>query len=221
LNLYDIIGPVMIGPSSSHTAGAVRLGRMARALLGRMPEEAVVSLHGSFAKTYRGHGTDKAVVAGLLGWDTDDLRIPDSFAAAAASGLDVRFEPVDLGESAHPNSIAFELKDGRGEPPLFMTGCSVGGGRIRVTSVNGFPVELAGEYVTLVILHQDRPGVIHQVTGVLAGHGVNIARMHVSRKKKGDLAVMVLELDQPIEDKELSSLSELSWILSVRKLNII
>ncbi|MGH7550511.1 MAG: L-serine ammonia-lyase, iron-sulfur-dependent subunit beta, partial [Gemmatimonadota bacterium] len=176
--VFDIIGPRMVGPSSSHTAGALRLGLLARALLGRTPERATIGLHGSFATTYRGHGTDRAVVAGLLGMAPDDQRIPHSLEVAREAGLEVRFEPVDLGAEAHPNTLRFELEAG-GQRAV-MTGVSVGGGAVEVRDVNGRAVELTGEFDTLLIVAQDIPGTTATVTRLLAEAGVNIAFLEVS-----------------------------------------
>lgn len=217
MNIFDVIGPIMIGPSSSHTAGAVRLGRVARSLLGEPVAEAVIGLHGSFASTGRGHGTDRALIAGLLGWRTDDANLPRSFNAAAESGLVFRFETVNLGAEAHPNSVIFDLK-GIGGSTLQTLGCSIGGGRVKITEINGFPLELTGELTSLITVHHDRPGVIHSVTGVLASHAVNIAEMRVSRGKKGTLAAMVIETDSEIPPEMVESIGALPQIVSVRTL---
>lgn len=218
MNLFDVIGPIMIGPSSSHTAGAVRLGRLARELLGETVCSADIGLHGSFASTGRGHGTDRALIAGLLGWQTDDPRIPRSFEAAAEAGLDFHFENICLDDDAHPNSVVFALQ-GKSEGVLRITGCSIGGGRIRVTEINGFPLELSGDFAALVTLHQDRPGVIHSVTGVLAARAVNIAEMRVSRRKRGLTAIMVIDVDGTIPEDTVNEVQKLPLILAVRRLN--
>jgi L-serine dehydratase len=220
MNIFDIIGPVMIGPSSSHTAGAVRLGRIALALLGDRVKEGHLGLHGSFAKTFQGHGTDRALVAGLLGWVTDDPRIPGSLDHAREACLEVQFHPVDLGEQAHPNSVLFELMGHQGSH-LLMAGCSIGGGRIRVTALNGFPVKLTGEVITLVTMHQDQPGVIHLVSGILAERDINVAQMRVSRKARGASAVMILEIDQSIDDETLRAIASLPQINAVRGIEIL
>ncbi|HWR31756.1 MAG TPA: L-serine ammonia-lyase, iron-sulfur-dependent subunit beta [Negativicutes bacterium] len=218
MNLFDVIGPIMIGPSSSHTAGAVRLGRLALALLGESVRDADIGLHGSFASTGRGHGTDRALVAGLMGWDTDDSRIPHSFEFAAKAGLTFHFETVCLGDDAHPNTVVFALK-GKSEGVLRLTGCSVGGGRIKITELNGFPLELTGEFSALITLHHDRPGVIHSVTGVLASRTVNVAEMRVSRRKKGSTAVMVIDVDGTVPQEVVDAVACLPQIIAVRRLN--
>ncbi|NIP81550.1 MAG: L-serine ammonia-lyase, iron-sulfur-dependent, subunit beta, partial [Gemmatimonadetes bacterium] len=158
VGLFDILGPVMVGPSSSHTAGACRLGLMARAILGDTPDRATIRLHGSFAATGEGHGTQRAIVGGLLGMPPDDLRLRSAYEEAESAGLDYRFEEVDLGEDAHPNTAVFELE--KGEETAVVRGASVGGGRIEVTAIDGFPVALSGGYDTLVLIAQDQPGTI-------------------------------------------------------------
>ena len=193
---FDLLGPIMVGPSSSHTAGAVRLGKMARTILGGMPERAQVILHGSFAQTGKGHGTHEALVAGLLGFNPDDERIPEALAVAQGLGLKVEFQAADLGD-VHPNTVKFILTDEQGEN-VEVVGSSIGGGRIRIEQVNGFPVEITGDYPVLIVLHQDLPGVVAQVTSLLATAQVNIAQMRVAREKKGARALMVVETDQRV-----------------------
>lgn len=215
MNLFDVIGPVMIGPSSSHTAGAVRLGNLGRAILGETVREAVIGLHGSFAQTYRGHGTDRALAAGLLGWATDDARIPESLKLAQESGLQITFTKVNLGELAHPNSVQFTLTGISGNI-CRITGASTGGGQVVVTEIDGFPVELNGQFPTILTMHKDRPGAIALVTSILSTQGVNIAQMRVFRHEKGGLAAMIVETDQAIGDVELEVIQKLPHIQSVR-----
>lgn len=194
--VFDIIGPVMIGPSSSHTAGATRLGKLARAILGEAPCQVIVKLHGSFAKTYRGHGTDKAIVAGLLGFSADDERIPTALTLATAAGMKIEFVKVDLA-AVHPNTACLEMVGKSGRKATVM-GSSIGGGSIIVTKINGYQVELTGEYATLITIHKDRPGVVALVTQVLAQEKINVAFMRVSRQERGAEALMILESDEPI-----------------------
>lgn len=196
--VFDIIGPIMIGPSSSHTAGAVRLGLIARKILGETPAIVKIELHGSFAQTYRGHGTDKALLAGILNFAADDERIRDALKIAAANGIAYRFEKADLGE-AHPNTAAITLSGADGKT-IRVVGSSIGGGNILVTDINGYEVELTGRYPALVTVHSDRPGVITHVTSVLARYGINVAFMRVSRKKRGAEALMILETDDALSD---------------------
>ena len=197
--VFDIIGLVMIGPSSSHTAGAVRLGRIAGKILGEEPASARIRLHGSFAKTYRGHGTDKALLAGILGFSTDDARIKDALEIAAARGVAHVFLPDDLGENAHPNTVEIALT-GKSGRSTTVVGASVGGGNILVNRIDGFDVEMTGRYYTLATVHEDRPGVIMGVTQVLARQAINVAFMRVSRKTRGAQALMILEVDDEITD---------------------
>ena len=191
--ILDIIGPVMIGPSSSHTAGAVRLGLMARNIFGRQPEEVDILLHGSFASTGKGHGTDKALAAGILGWRPDDVRLPKSLEIAAGMGVRILFETIDLGE-VHPNTALLRLK--KAAETLEVRGSSIGGGKILINKINEFEVELSGSYATMIIAHRDRPGAIANVTKVLAQHEVNISSMRVSRESRGAGAMMLIEMDE-------------------------
>lgn len=216
MSVFDVIGPRMVGPSSSHTAGALRLGLLARAALGCAPEKAVVGLHGSFATTYRGHGTDRAVAAGLLGMAPDDPRIPTSLSVAREAGLEIDFEPVDLGSGAHPNTLVFDLRgDGRAAT---LTGSSVGGGAVRVTEVNGREVEITGEFDTLMVVARDEPGTTAAVTRLLAERDVNIAFLEVTRQKRGGEATMIVEADHPIPEAVIDAVGEFEWVKSVRRL---
>ncbi len=193
MDLFDLIGPVMIGPSSSHTAGAARIGLTAYYLLGERVVKAEVALHGSFAKTYHGHGTDRAIVGGLLGMHVDDARLRDSLEIAEKSGMAVTFSQVHL-RGAHPNTVRLHIIGESGKE-LMIEGASVGGGNIEIHRINGLSVNFTGKENTVIIRHQDTPGVIAAVTGVFARHRLNIADMQVYRRKAGADAVMVLELD--------------------------
>lgn len=194
MDVFDIIGPVMIGPSSSHTAGAARIGRIARDLLGETPVRARIGFHGSFAKTYHGHGTDRAIAGGLLGMDVDDPGLRGALVQAREKGLEITFEPVQL-RDAHPNTVLLSIAapDGR---ELSVRAASVGGGRVLIQELNGLEVNFSGEENTLIIRHRDMPGAIAQVSSLLAGADVNIATMRVFRQKAGGSAVMALELDR-------------------------
>jgi L-serine dehydratase len=213
-SVFDIIGPVMIGPSSSHTAGAVRLGALARAIFGGQPESAEIVLHGSFASTGTGHGTDLALVAGLLGMCPDDPRIADAFAEASGAGMTVAFTSDDLGE-VHPNTALLTLR-GPDERVMIVQGCSVGGGDVLVTRIGEFDVEVTGELPVLVVAHHDQPGVIAGVTAVLAAEGVNVASMEVSRERRGASALMIIETDNPAGDSSLEELRKVAGVTGVR-----
>lgn len=218
-SIFDIIGPVMVGPSSSHTAGAVRLGLVARALLGDTPQKAKIELHGSFARTGPGHGTDKALIAGLLGMDTADERIRDSFALAAEARLAFEFLEADLGEDAHPNSVRFTLT--AGDKTLEMSGASVGGGMIQITRLQGRSVQIRAELDTLILIADDRPGTINAVSGWLAAHQINIAFLRLKRDQRGGKAMMVIETDQNIPEaltRDLASLPWVHWVYQIPRL---
>lgn len=193
MNVFDIVGPVMVGPSSSHTAGAARIGLVARALLGGEPVRADILLHGSFAKTWRGHGTDKALVAGILGLAPQDERLRESLTLAEAAGLAVALREGEL-ENAHPNTALVTLTDADGRT-VSVQGASVGGGNILITRVNGMEVAVTGQYTALIVLHRDAPGTIAAVTEELGAHGVNICNFRLSRSEKGGAAVMTIEMD--------------------------
>ncbi len=215
MNIFDIIGPVMIGPSSSHTAGACRLGLLARGILGQRPAKAEIILHGSFAHTYKGHGTDRALIAGLMGWQPDDARIPDALRIAAEEGMDFSFTPGDLGSMAHPNSVLFRLTDEKGST-CEVVGASIGGGQIMVTNVDGFPVELTGVLPALFVPHRDEPGVIALVSTILATKQINIASMRVFREGKGETASMIIECDQAVSPAIIAHLEQLGPVKLVR-----
>lgn len=208
--VFDIVGPIMIGPSSSHTAGAVRLGKMARIILGEEPQDAVIELHGSFSQTYKGHGTDKALVAGLLGYGTDDERIRNALDIAKTQGLQVTFATIHLGD-VHPNTVALLLTGSSGRK-VRVVGASIGGGNIIITEVDGYPVELTGEYYTMITIHQDKPGIIASVTHALSQECVNIAFMRVSRQERGAQALMIIEADQAISEEALRLVSSICGV---------
>ncbi len=203
MNVFDILGPVMIGPSSSHTAGAARIGRITRKLLGSEPVRAEILLHGSFAKTYKGHGTDKALIAGIMGMETNDSRIRHAPEIAKERGLQVTITTGEI-DGAHPNTAQITLTDAEGKQ-VSLLGSSIGGGNILVTQVNGMAVHITGQQTTLIVLHQDVPGTIAAVTEVTADAGANICNFRLSRLKKGGLAVMTIEVDgnfgQELNDK--------------------
>ena len=213
MNIFDIIGPVMIGPSSSHTAGAARLGYVARKILGESPAQAAIQLSGSFAQTFRGHGTDKALLAGILGFRPDDARLRDSLALAEQQGLDysLRCEAIP---NAHPNTARITLT-GSGGKTASILGASVGGGNILITEINDMPVHVTGQNSTLVILHLDKPGTIAAVTNYVACSSINIGSFRLSRPHKGGEAVMTIEVDGDIPDTLAEHLKILPNIIRV------
>lgn len=211
-SVFDIIGPVMIGPSSSHTAGAARIGRAARSLFGRQPKKAIITLYGSFAKTYQGHGTDVAIIGGLLDFDTYDNRITDSMVIAKDFGFDYQFV---LSEeiTEHPNTARIYLEDELGS--IEVVGVSIGGGKADITEINGFKLKVSGLSPSLIVIHEDRFGVIASVANVLGFNEINIGYMEVARKEKGSLALMVMELDQQISDAVIDSITNLPYVKRV------
>ena len=213
-SIFDILGPVMVGPSSSHTAGAARIGMVARQLFGRQPEKAVVYLHGSFAATGKGHGTDRALIAGFLGMKPDDMRIPDSFEIAAEEGMTFTIAPKEIRE-AHPNT-AQVIMEAEGAAPMKIQAYSVGGGRIRVCEIDGIDVNFSGESNTLIIRNIDEPGRIKEVAVALSNAAINIATMQVFRDKRGGHAIMVVETDQIVPQEAMDDLANKDGIIRVK-----
>lgn len=217
MNIYDILGPVMVGPSSSHTAGAVRIGLITGRLLGEKPAKAEITLSGSFAATGAGHGTDVALVAGLLGMKPDDMRVPDSFALAKEEGMEISFELANLKE-AHPNTAVLHVTGSSGRE-LEVQASSLGGGRIMVNKLDGIEVNFTGESPTLIVHNMDQPGHVAEVTSMLSHKSVNIATMQLYRDHRGGYAVMVIEMDQNVPKEALDWLSRLEGIIKVTYLN--
>jgi len=214
---FDIIGPIMVGPSSSHTAGAARLGKVARSIAGKDFKKVTFYLHGSFAKTYRGHGTDRALVAGILGMETYDDRLKYSLDIAKNEGIEIEFVETDLGD-VHPNTvkIAFLKNDGK---VFEVVGSSIGGGNIIITEINGDKVEFTGDYPTLIVKQRDVKGMISSVTAILASQNINIATMKVTRRAKGREALMIIETDVEISDYLLNVIERVENILSAKAIN--
>ena len=213
MNIFDMMGPIMEGPSSSHTAGAARIGKMARTLLGEKPVSARIHLHGSFAETGRGHGTDRAIVGGLLGMEPDDMRIPFSFDEAKKDGLTFTIDNVEL-RDAHPNTARIQL-DGEHGAHLDIQACSVGGGAIEVHKLDGIDVNFTGSYNTLVVRNRDENGTLAAVTTILSQLRINVGNMSLCRHKRGGDALMVIETDQHIRPSQVEFLRELPGVISV------
>ncbi|WCK53028.1 L-serine ammonia-lyase, iron-sulfur-dependent subunit beta [Aneurinibacillus sp. Ricciae_BoGa-3] len=212
-SVFDIIGPVMIGPSSSHTAGAARIGRVARTIFGKQPDAIDITFYGSFAQTYRGHGTDIAIVGGILDFDTFDKRIVDSISLAKELGIAVLFHVSDE-EVGHPNTARIKLTDKDGEN-LEIAGISIGGGKIEIIEINGFPLKLSGNAPTLLVLHEDRYGLIAGVSNILTKYAINIGAMEVARRDKGSEALMVIETDQEVPRSALDEAKKIPYVISV------
>jgi L-serine dehydratase len=212
-SVFDMIGPVMIGPSSSHTAGVVRIARTALKLLGGVPEEAEIIFYNSFARTYEGHGSDLAIIAGLLDLKTDDKRIKESFTLAKEQGLQYKFKSVGNASTLHPNTIRLLLK--RGDQSMDVVGESRGGGLINIAEVNGFKADFSASLHTVIITAADVKGSIAFIADVLAHDDCNIATMSVSRKGKNDLACLVIEMDSGLKPVTLEYLRSLSWVKQI------
>ena len=211
-SIFDMIGPVMIGPSSSHTAGVVRIARAAVRILGAVPTEARVTFYNSFARTYEGHGSDRALVAGLLGYAPDDARIRTAFDHAAAAGLRYTFQGVANASTMHPNTVKLNLLDGATGRRVEVVGQSRGGGVVRIVEVDGFPADFSGALHTLIVDATDEPGSIAFIASVIAHDACNIATMSVSRKGKHDAARQFIEMDSPVQDLTLAYLRALRWV---------
>lgn len=218
VSIFKVAGPVMIGPSSSHTAGAARLGRIARVIAAGPFSRVEFGLHGSFARTYKGHGTDRALVAGVLGFREDDERLADSFALAGEAGISFRFYETEL-EGMHENSvrITFYMDDGSVSEVI---GSSIGGGQIVIRRINGFDTSFSAQMPTLVISQNDRRGVVSAITGILAHNGMNIAVMKLSRNGKGETACCVIETDDEIPAGVLEALRQVENVISVQAINV-
>lgn len=219
ISIMDVVGPVMIGPSSSHTAGAARLGLAARAMCGQDFDCVEFGLHGSFAKTYQGHGTDLALLAGVMGLQPDDENIPKAFEMAKERQMEYRFYETEL-EGVHENAVKIRFFKGQ---QLLMTviGSSVGGGRIMINYLNGARIDLTAELPTLVISHRDVKGVISHITGVLAEEDYNVGTMKLTRNARGDLAWSIIELDEPISDQLVQHIRQLPDVLTTQKVQAV
>ena len=201
ISVFDVIGPNMVGPSSSHTAGAASIALLAGKMIGERITKVTFTLYGSFAKTYKGHGTDKALVGGILGFETDDMRIRESFNIAKESGLEFEFVCNNSDdEDIHPNTVDMEIVGESGRQ-LTVRGESLGGGKVMLTRINGVKVQFTGEYHALIVIQRDNPGVVAGITSVLSSWDVNIAYLRVFREEKGGLAYTIVESDEEISEK--------------------
>ncbi|WP_068620151.1 L-serine ammonia-lyase, iron-sulfur-dependent subunit beta [Paenibacillus tuaregi] len=218
-DVFSIIGPAMVGPSSSHTAGAARIGRVGRQLFGRMPKSVEVTFYGSFAATYQGHGTDRAIIGGLLDFTTDDQRLPQSLSLAAEVGMEVTFRS-GTGLFPHPNTVKLRLYGDEPEEKLTLIGVSIGGGNIEIVDIDGFSVKLTGTYPTILIRHMDWLGVLANVTEVIRKWEVNIGHMSLDRKQRSGEALTVLELDAAAEHLLLHDLGDLPAVHAVTEINL-
>lgn len=216
-SVFDLIGPVMIGPSSSHTAGAVRIGQIIRKIFAEKPRIIDIHFYGSFAETYRGHATDVALVGGLLGFETDDPRIRDSLSHARDRALVINFFSEEE-TPVHPNTVKVYLESENKK--LTATGISIGGGAVRITELDGFELKLSGESTSIIILHKDAYGAVASVTGMLAKNCINISHMEVSRTAKGKNALMLIETDQKVTEELVNELMAADHVVQVAVLEV-
>jgi L-serine dehydratase len=216
VSILDVMGPVMVGPSSSHTAGTARLGRVAREILDEDPTHLHFYLHPPLAATYRGHGSDFALVGGAIGLSVDDPRIPESIRIAEQMGVNIEFSEEDLGD-VHPNTVRAELRGPTRE--VVTTGSSIGGAVIDVFNINGFPARFKGDSPTLLLFYRDRLGMIHQVTEIIATEGINIASLACSRRQRGKEAFMQIDVDSPISEEGLRRIRALGDMSDARYLD--
>ncbi|WP_315068495.1 L-serine ammonia-lyase, iron-sulfur-dependent subunit beta [uncultured Clostridium sp.] len=210
IGVFDIIGPIMIGPSSSHTAGAARLGKVARSIADGEIAEVTFLLHGSFAQTYKGHGTDRALVAGILGMEPSDERLRNSMELAKEKGIEFLFKEADLGD-VHPNTVKFIMRT-KDDRHCEVMGSSIGGGSIQIIEVNGNEVDFSGMYETLIIDHKDVPGVISSVTSILYSENINVAFMRVFRNHKGKEATMIFEMDNKVNNELMQKIKNIELV---------
>ncbi|MBU1019150.1 MAG: L-serine ammonia-lyase, iron-sulfur-dependent subunit beta [Patescibacteria group bacterium] len=218
-SVFDIAGPIMTGPSSSHTAGAVKLGQMARALFDSTPDEVQYLLHGSFGTVYKGHATDRALLAGVMKMYTSDARIKDAFNIADEKGIKYKFTVGDLGLGYHPNSVKITLK--KGNRKMSMTGSSTGGGNVNISQIDDFNVDfkgIAGKYFTIVISHKNQVGILSYITTFISERGINIANMQSSRVAEGGKALTIANLDTAVGLPDILELEKLPGIHFVRSL---
>jgi L-serine dehydratase len=216
VSILDVMGPVMVGPSSSHTAGTARLGRVARELLNEDPVEVRFFLHPPLAATYRGHGSDFALVGGSIGLNVDDPRIPEAIRIAEQMGVEITFSEEDLGE-VHPNTVRVEIRGANHEAEI--VGSSIGGGVIEVFKLNGFQTRFKGDSPTLLLFYRDRRGMISEVTKVIAEEEINIASLYCSRKQRGKDAFMQIDVDSPISEGALRRICSIDDVTDARYLD--
>ncbi|MCG7408070.1 L-serine ammonia-lyase, iron-sulfur-dependent subunit beta [Paenibacillus sp. ACRRX] len=214
-SVFDIIGPIMVGPSSSHTAGAAKIGRLARSIFGRQPRQVHISLYGSFAETFKGHATDVALIAGLLDYDTNDPRLPEAPKYAEEAGVEVNITTEEA-VPEHPNTARILMKDDQDE--MEVVGISIGGGKVEICELNGFQLNLSGQSPAILVVNHDRFGVIAGVTNILSQQQVNIGNMKVSRKEKGKMALMVIETDEMMNEVIIDEIRKLPGVSRVLRM---
>lgn len=194
ISVFDVMGPNMIGPSSSHTAGAARIGFLAQKMINGPLKKVEFTLYGSFARTYKGHGTDRALLGGIMGFSTDDMRIRNSFEIADHNGLSFSFTPNEIETDVHPNTVDIHMINEKNQE-MTVRGESLGGGKVRIVKINSVQVDFTGEYSAVIVTHQDKPGVVAYITKCLSDRNVNIAFMRLFRESKGEIAYTIVESD--------------------------
>ena len=217
IGIFDVLGPIMIGPSSSHTAGAARLGKIARTIVNKPIKNVTFLLHGSFKETYKGHGTDRALVAGILGMMPDDSRLRDSLSLAEKEGLGVNFLPADLGQ-VHPNTVKILMTD-CDDINWEVLGSSIGGGLVEIYEINGNKVKITGEYPTIITCHDDIPGTVSKVSTLFYNNDINIAHMTLVRSQKGKDATMTFEVDSNVSEELITELKAVEGVNHVILIN--
>ncbi|BBF44028.1 L-serine dehydratase, beta subunit [Lachnospiraceae bacterium KM106-2] len=217
IGVFDVLGPIMIGPSSSHTAGAARLGKIAKTIVNRPMKEVSFLLHGSFRETYKGHGTDRALVAGILGMAPDDAKLRDSISIAEAEGITLHFVPTDLGQ-VHPNTVKFLITD-CDDQKWEVLGSSIGGGLVEINEINGNKVKITGEYPTVITCHDDIPGTVSKISTLFYQNDINIARMTLVRSQKGKDATMTFEVDSSITEDMIKDIETVDGVNRVIVIN--
>lgn len=199
ISVFDVLGPNMIGPSSSHTAGAAVIGYLAQKMINGSIQKVTFTLYGSFAKTYRGHGTDRALLGGVMGFRTDDVRIRDSFAIAREKGIEFTFLPNEEETDIHPNTVDVAMVNEQGQE-MVIRGESLGGGKVRIVKINGVDVDFSGDYSAIIVIQRDKPGVVAHITQCLSNIGINIAFMRLFRETKGHIAYTIVETDDTLPE---------------------
>ena len=217
IGIFDVLGPIMIGPSSSHTAGAARLGKIARTIVNKPIKDVTFLLHGSFTETYKGHGTDRALVAGILGMMPDDERLRDALLIAEKEGLEVHFLPADLGQ-VHPNTVKILMTD-CDDINWEVLGSSIGGGLVEIYEINGNKVKITGEYPTIITCHDDIPGTVSKVSTLFYDNDINIAHMTLVRSQKGKDATMTFEVDNNVSEELIAAIKAVEGVNRVILIN--
>ena len=217
ISVFDVMGPNMIGPSSSHTAGAARIGFLAQKMINGPLKKVEFTLYGSFSRTYKGHGTDRALLGGIMGFSTDDMRIRNSFEIAEKKGLEFTFTPNELETDIHPNTVDIHMVNESGQE-ITVRGESLGGGKVRIVRINSVQVDFTGEYSAVIVTHQDKPGVVAYITKCLSDRNVNIAFMRLFRESKGEIAYTIFDTTERLDETAAEEMRAIPGVTRVRLL---